>query len=170
MAGGRVYLCGGWVAGWVSARRPVLEETSAFTACFQSGPMERFSPRLSPCTWNFCFRSCAGATTSGPILLSSQHLWAFTPDVFTHGHCQAAGMVCPPERLTGNPTAGLRAGIPSLHLPFFQCIHQISLSPYSVPGMLLTTHGDRRWEHSPDFQGLAVQQERAVCHQTVVAQ
>ena len=56
----------------MSARRPVLEETSAFTACFQSGPMERFSPRLSPCTWNFCFRSCAGATTSGPILLSSQ--------------------------------------------------------------------------------------------------
>lgn len=157
-AGGRDYHCRGWVAGGVSAGRAFLEATSAFAACFQPGPTERFSPQLSPCPWNICLLLLERPTASGPILLSPRHLWAFPPDLFTRGHRQAAGVARPLERLAGNPTAGqLRAGIPWLCLLFFKCVHRMSLSPSSVPGALLSTHGDPRWEHSPGFERLPVQ-------------
>lgn len=108
----------------------------------------------SPCIGNICFPSGAGTTASGPVLLSAEAFVGVRP---RHVHtralpgCWSAGYLL--GQLSGNPAAGLlRAGSPSLCPPFFKCIHQISLSPYSVPGMLLRleiTDGNR----APDSRG-----------------
>lgn len=84
-----------------------------------------------------------------------RHLWVFTQDVFTPRHCQAAGVVCLLEQLSGKPTAGLlRARSCSLLLSS-KCIHHTSLSPSSVPGMLLSLQ-IYRWEHSHRLRGPTV--------------
>lgn len=73
----------------------------------------------------------------GPYFCPPRHLWAFTPGVFTHGHCQAAGVLCLLERLSGKPNSwAAESRDPSPCLPFFKCAPQISLSPSSVAGML----------------------------------
>lgn len=84
--------------------------------------------------------SGAGAAASGPTLPSSMASVGVHPRrVCTRAPPGCWGAVCLLGQLSGNPTAGLpRAGIPSLCLPFSKCPPQISLSPYSVPGMLLS--------------------------------
>lgn len=78
----------------MSIERPLLEETPAFTACFQSGPMEQFPGLRSPCTWHICFLVVLELQPLGQHFRHPRHLWAFTPDVFAHGHRQAAGVQC----------------------------------------------------------------------------